>query len=113
MRFRNTFVRYGGTFACLTLVALALWPFHPDTRPLTAAACLSLVLMGVAINWGTGPALLGSIASALYINFYYVPPIDRFSFSIGARRRPGGSDRFSGDVDRGRATFGACTEESR
>src|SRR6185369_3623626 len=32
-------------------------------------------------------------------------------FSIGARRRPGGSDRFSGDVDRGRATFGACTEE--
>jgi len=82
LRFRNTFVRYGGTFACLTLVALALWPFHPDTRPLTAAACLSLVLMGVAINWGTGPALLGSIASALYINFYYVPPIDRFSFRL-------------------------------
>jgi K+-sensing histidine kinase KdpD len=82
VRFRNTIVRYGGTFACLTVVALALWPFRPDTRPLTAAACLSMVLMGIAINWGTGPALLGSIASALYINFYYVPPIDRFSFRL-------------------------------
>jgi two-component system sensor histidine kinase KdpD len=64
------------------LVGLLLWPFHPDTRPLTAAACLSISLMGIAINWGTGPALLGSVLSALYINFYYVPPIDRFSFRL-------------------------------
>jgi K+-sensing histidine kinase KdpD len=49
---------------------------------LTAAACLSLVLMGVAINWGTGPALLGSVLSALYVNFYYVAPTQRFSFQL-------------------------------
>src|SRR4051812_724910 len=81
-RLKSAFVRYAGTFACLGLVALALWPFHPDVRPLTAAACLSMVLMGVAIHWGTGPALLGSLASAMYINFYYVPPLDRFTFHL-------------------------------
>jgi K+-sensing histidine kinase KdpD len=38
--------------------------------------------MGVAINWGTGPALLGSVLSALYVNFYYVAPTQRFSFQL-------------------------------
>jgi K+-sensing histidine kinase KdpD len=41
-----------------------------------------MVLIGVAVNWGTGPALLGSFVSALYINFYYVPPTHRFSFQL-------------------------------
>jgi len=38
--------------------------------------------MGVALYWGTGPALFGSIISALYINFYYVPPKNTFSFQL-------------------------------
>jgi two-component system sensor histidine kinase KdpD len=81
-RFRNAFLQYVGTVACLAVVNFALWPFHAETRPLTAAACLSIVLMGVALYWGTGPALFGSIISALYINFYYIPPTHSFSFQI-------------------------------
>lgn len=81
-RFRNAFLKYAGTVACLAIVTLALWPFHSETRPLTAAACLSMVLMGVALYWGTGPALFGSIISALYINFYYVPPTNSLSFHL-------------------------------
>ena len=80
--FRGTLKRYAGTILCVGVVGLLLWPFHPDTRPLTAAACLSMVLMGVAINWGTGPALMGSLVSALYINFYYIPPTGTFSFHL-------------------------------
>ena len=41
-----------------------------------------MVLMGVALYWGTGPALFGSIISALYINFYYVPPTNSLSFHL-------------------------------
>jgi K+-sensing histidine kinase KdpD len=79
---KSALTRYLGTVACLGMVALLLWPFHDDARPLTAAACLLVVLMAIAINWGTGPALLGSLVSVLYINFYYVPPTNRFSFHL-------------------------------
>jgi two-component system sensor histidine kinase KdpD len=69
-------VSVGGVLA----VGLALWPLHVHFRVLTAATVELIVVLLVAMKWGTGPALVSSVLSAVCINFYYVPPILRLQF---------------------------------
>jgi K+-sensing histidine kinase KdpD len=63
-------------------VALILWPFYPDVRVLTAGNSLLMVVLLVAVIWGMGPALVASALGALYLNFFYVPPLLKFDFHI-------------------------------
>lgn len=63
-------------------VALILWPFYPDVRALTAANSLLIIVLLVAVIWGMGPALVTSALGALYLNFFYVPPLLKFDFHI-------------------------------
>lgn len=64
------------------LVALLTWPFYPHIRPLTAAMGALVVVLMVSLKWGTGPALMASILSAAYVNFYYVPPVMKLQFRL-------------------------------
>src|ERR1700757_2986533 len=66
----------------VVLVALALWPFYPHVRSLTAGKSLLLVVLIVALVWGMAPALLASVLGALYLNFFFVPPLMKFDFHI-------------------------------
>lgn len=63
-------------------VALAFWPIYEDIRGITAATGLLVVVLLVATRWGTGPALLSSVLSATYLNFYFVPPTRTFTFQL-------------------------------
>ncbi len=65
-------------------VALLLWPFYPDVRGVTAAAAQLIIVLLVALTWGTGPALVASFLSAVYLNFYYVPPTMKFQIRMAA-----------------------------
>jgi two-component system sensor histidine kinase KdpD len=64
------------------IVALLSWPFYPHIRPLTAAMGALVVVLMVSLKWGTGPALMASILSAAYVNFYYVPPVMKLQFRL-------------------------------
>ena len=64
------------------LVALALWPFYPHVRSLTAGNSLLVVVLIVALVWGMAPALVTSVLGALYLNFFFVPPLMRFDFRV-------------------------------
>jgi len=64
------------------LVALALWPFYPHVRSLTAGNSLLVVVLIVALIWGMAPALATSVLGALYLNFFFVPPLMRFDFHV-------------------------------
>jgi K+-sensing histidine kinase KdpD len=63
-------------------VALGLWPFYEGLRSVTAATALLVVVLLVAIRWGTGPALISSFLSAIYLNFYFVPPTFKLEFQL-------------------------------
>src|ERR1700722_10492702 len=63
-------------------VALLLAPFYPDVRVLTAANSLLIVVLLVALTWGMRPAFLASFLAALYLNYYYVPPLKQFDFHV-------------------------------
>jgi two-component system sensor histidine kinase KdpD len=63
-------------------VALAFWPINEEVRGITAATGLLLVVLLVAIRWGTGPALVSSVLSAIYLNFFFVPPTRSFTFQL-------------------------------
>ena len=63
-------------------VALILMPFYPNVRGLTAGNSLLIVVLLVALTWGMRPALLGSVLGALYLNYYYVPPLMKFDFHV-------------------------------
>lgn len=64
------------------LVALALWPFYPHVRSLTAGNSLLVVVLVVALIWGMTPALVTSVLGALYLNFFFVPPLMKFDFRV-------------------------------
>jgi K+-sensing histidine kinase KdpD len=76
------FVGYFAGVLGVLAVALVLWPFYPDVRVLTAANSLLIVVLLVAVVWGTAPALLSSVLGALYLNYFYVPPLLKFDFHI-------------------------------
>jgi K+-sensing histidine kinase KdpD len=83
-RFRTRGFGYFASIAGVLAVALLLWPFYPDVRGVTAAAAQLIVVLLIALRWGTGPALLASCLSAVYLNFYYVPPTMKFEIRLAA-----------------------------
>ncbi|MGA7920428.1 MAG: DUF4118 domain-containing protein [Candidatus Acidiferrales bacterium] len=79
---RKRLVRYLISIGGIPAVALLLWPFYPAVRCITAATALLLVVLLVAMRWGTGPALVSSVLGVLYLNFFYVPPLMKLQFQL-------------------------------
>jgi K+-sensing histidine kinase KdpD len=67
----------------VVLVALLLWPIYHHVRGVTAATALLLVVLLVALKWGTGPALVSSFLGTLYLNYFYVPQLLKLDFRLG------------------------------
>jgi len=74
-------VRY---FYAVLWVAVAtglLAPFHNQINSTTVALAFLLVVLAVAILWGSRPALLASVLAMLSFNFFFLPPFYTFTIA--------------------------------
>jgi K+-sensing histidine kinase KdpD len=56
-------------------VTIALGPFHEQINSTTVALAFLLVVLFVALFWGSKPALLASVVSAVCFNYFFLPPL--------------------------------------
>jgi K+-sensing histidine kinase KdpD len=54
-------------------IAASLSPFHAGLRVVIPATILLMLVLLVAIRWGTGPALFCSVLAVIYLNAAFVP----------------------------------------
>jgi two-component system sensor histidine kinase KdpD len=56
-------------------VTTALAPFHEQINSTTVALAFLLVVLFVALFWGSRPALLASVVAAVCFNYFFLPPL--------------------------------------
>ena len=72
---------YLGAVLAPTLVTLVLTPFYNSINSTTVALAFLLVVLFVALFWGSRPALLASVLAMLCLNFFFLPPLYTFSIA--------------------------------
>ena len=75
-------VGYAAGVFGVAAVALIMQPFLPGARVLIAGNLLLVVVLLVAMTWGMGPALVASAFSAMYLNYFFVPPFHTLDLHI-------------------------------
>jgi two-component system sensor histidine kinase KdpD len=60
---------------------LVLLPLRPHVNPTTLGFAYLLLVVFVAIFWGSTPALLASVLGMLCINFFFLPPFHTFTIA--------------------------------
>lgn len=67
----------GYTLAILAIAALnaILIPLRSEINTTTIAFAFLLVVLAVAIIWGSGPALVASVTAVVCYNFFFLPPL--------------------------------------
>jgi two-component system sensor histidine kinase KdpD len=63
------------------LVTAFLAPFHDQINSTTVALTFLLVVLFVALFWGSGPALLASLLGVLSLNYFFLPPLYTLSIA--------------------------------
>jgi len=71
---------FGAVFGIASATALLL-PFRQQINSTTVALALLLVVLFVAILWGSIPALLASVLGMLCFNFFFLPPFYTFTIA--------------------------------
>jgi K+-sensing histidine kinase KdpD len=66
---------YLGSCIGVGIVTVLLAPFHSQINSTTVALFYLLVVLFVALFWGSGPALLASLLGVLALNFFFLPPL--------------------------------------
>ncbi len=64
---------YVASLIGVTLIALLLAPFHTGLRVVIPATILLMIVLLVAVRWGTGPALFCSTLAVIYLQTEFVP----------------------------------------
>jgi two-component system sensor histidine kinase KdpD len=72
---------YGGAVAGSVLVTAVLAPFHQQINSTTVALAFLLVVLFVALFWGSRPALLASVLGVFSLNYFFLPPLYTLSIS--------------------------------
>ena len=72
---------YGWSVATCCAVALAVAPLTPLLAGANIVMVFLLAVVGVAVRFGRGPAVMAALLTVAMFDFFYVPP--RFSFSVG------------------------------
>jgi len=69
--------RWGYSLAALSIGAVTaiLIPLRSEINTTTVGFAFLLVVLSVAIIWGSGPALLASLAGMLSYNFFFLEPL--------------------------------------
>ena len=78
-RFEGERVGYVVAVAGTAAVTGALKLFGNHVNSTTVALALLLVVLFVATGWGARPAVLSSLLCVVCFNFFYLPPVGRFS----------------------------------
>lgn len=68
------------TFAIGALTTILI-PLRSDINSTTVGFAFLLVVLSVAIVWGSGPALLASVLGMLCYNFFFLPPYYTFTIA--------------------------------
>ena len=63
------------------LVTALLAPFHEQINSTTVALAFLLVVLFVALFWGSRPALLASLLGVFCLNFFFLPPLYTLSIA--------------------------------
>lgn len=63
------------------LVTVVLTPLREDINSTTVGFVFLLLVLFVAIFWGSIPALLASILAMLCFNFFFLPPVHTFTIA--------------------------------
>ncbi len=72
---------YLGALLGTAAVSLVLAPFQNSINSTTVALTFLLVVLFVALFWGSRPALLASVLGMLSLNFFFLPPLYTFSIA--------------------------------
>lgn len=76
----QTFGYLGAVFGT-SAVTVVLAPVQTSISSTTVALTFLLIVLFVALFWGSRPALLASVLSMLSLNFFFLPPLYTFSIS--------------------------------
>ncbi len=72
---------YLGAVLGIGVLTALLAPFHEQINSTTVALAFLLVVLFVALFWGSRPALLASVLGMLCFNFFFLPPLYTFSIA--------------------------------
>jgi len=78
---QNPTIRYFLAVLCIAMATALLAPFHNQINSTTVALAFLLVVLSVAILWGSRPALLASALGMLCFNFFFLPPFYTFTIA--------------------------------
>jgi K+-sensing histidine kinase KdpD len=73
--FQRSVFYYSLAVTSIAAVTALLAPFHQSINSTTIALALLLVVLFVATQLGSGPALLASLAGIVSFNFFFLPPV--------------------------------------
>jgi K+-sensing histidine kinase KdpD len=76
-----TVASYFGACVGVAVLTSCLAPFHAQINSITSALAYLLVVLFVALFWGSGPALLASLLGVLALNFFFLPPLYTLSIA--------------------------------
>jgi len=68
-------IGYIGALLGSAVVTISLGPFHEQINSTTVALAFLVVVLFVALFWGSKPALLASVVSAVCFNYFFLPPL--------------------------------------
>jgi K+-sensing histidine kinase KdpD len=72
---------YLGAVMGTALIAALLAPFHEQINSTTVALVFLMVVLFVALFWGSRPALLASVLAMFCFNFFFLPPLYTLSIA--------------------------------
>jgi K+-sensing histidine kinase KdpD len=78
---QNPTIRYFLAVLCIAMATALLAPLHNQINSTTVALAFLLVVLSVAILWGSRPALLASALGMLCFNFFFLPPFYTFTIA--------------------------------
>ena len=79
--FTGRWVGYIGSVFGSAAVTAFLSPFRDHINSTTVALAFLLVVIFVAILWGSRPALLASVLGVVCFNFFFIPPVYTFTIA--------------------------------
>lgn len=74
---------YVGAVGGTAFITAVLAPFQPQVNSTTVALAFLLVVLFVALFWGSRPALLASVLGMFCFNFFFLPPLHTLTIAHG------------------------------
>lgn len=74
---------YVGAVIGTALITAVLAPFQQQVNSTTVALAFLLVVLLLALFWGSRPALLGSVLGMFCFNFFFLPPLHTLTIAHG------------------------------